>query len=86
MVDPCSLRSLRWHGSDELPVGGNVIPIAARSKAGGVIEDLPISGASPAPTVDLEVGTEARFFRAKRIVRANWRYFFCPFGGIARPY
>jgi hypothetical protein len=36
MVDPRSSRSLRWHGSDELPVGGDVISNAARPKAGGV--------------------------------------------------
>jgi hypothetical protein len=29
---------LRWHGSDELPVGGNVISNAARLKSGGVFK------------------------------------------------
>jgi hypothetical protein len=40
MVDPHNLRSLRWHGSDELPVGGNVISNAARLKPGGVFRYL----------------------------------------------
>src|ERR1700722_6003710 len=41
MVDPRSLRSLRWHGSDELPVGGNLLPTPPRLKPGGVFSAGP---------------------------------------------
>ena len=41
MVDPRSSRSLRWHGSDELPVGGDVNrtpPVLKRAASSQIIE------------------------------------------------
>src|ERR1700722_17183304 len=59
MVDPRNLRSLRWHGSDELPVGGNVTSNAARLKPGGVFRYL----------------SRFRLARPTRRGRPNWAIF-----------
>ena len=74
MVDPRSLRSLRWHGSDELPVGGNVISNAARLKPGGVFKYLSRL-ARPISMGGHRIGSyfcaERRYFFATRPKRKN---------------